>query len=227
MLPFQIGDGHLVEGPYSLELIGAFFARLDALLETIQPTKRRLEPEAEQTLARYCFVLGLFEEVYRDNRYMDGPLIVPAPRKSVEELLAITEDAWVDDLCKLSTLFYDNYHHLLSLPFTLNPTFVGSDDVGGADADIIIDGCLIEFKSSIQARIEPKWLRQLIGYVLLDYDDRHHLHSVGIYMVRQGLLFKWSLLDCLRLLTGNDNNSLAQFRQAFRVLCQQIRKKPS
>jgi hypothetical protein len=38
---------------------------LDALLARVQPVGRRLEPEAEQELARYCFVLALFEEVFR------------------------------------------------------------------------------------------------------------------------------------------------------------------
>jgi len=226
MLPYQVGDdGHLVEGPYSLELIEPFFTHLDALLETIQPVRRRLEAEAEQALARYCFVLGLFEEVYRSHRYMDGPLIVPAPRKSVEELLALPENAWIDDLCTVSTLFYDNYHQLLSLPFNLNPTFAGSSDVGGADADIIIDGQLIEIKASILPKISSSWLYQLVGYVLLDYDDHHHFHSVGIYMARQGLLLTWPLMDFVHLLTGNDQISLTQLRQEFRTVCQQQSKR--
>ena len=94
-------------------------------------------------------MLGLFEEIYRSHRYLDGPLLFPVPRKCVDELLSIPEDAWVDDLCALSFLFYDKYSHLLSLPFTLNPTFVGSDDVGGADADLIVNGCLIDIKTTI------------------------------------------------------------------------------
>lgn len=210
-------------GPYPLPLLLSFFDSLDATLRTMQPVRRRLEPEEERLLARYCFVLGLFEEPYRSGRYAEELLMMPAPRKSVDELLAIPEDAWIDDLCTLSTLFYDNYHPLLSLPFTLNPTFAGSSDVGGADADIIIDGCLIEIKSSIRPRIDSSWLHQLVGYALLDYADQHHLHSVGIHMTRQGLLLTWSLIDVLRLLTGNDQISLTQLRQNFRMLCQQQR----
>src|SRR6266436_4002959 len=163
---------------------------------------------------------GLFDEIYRSNRYLDGPLLVPAPRKNVDELLAIPEDAWVDDLCALSRLFYDKHSHLLSLPFTLNPTFVGSGDVGGADADLIVNGCLIEIKTTIGPKVDAKHLRQLVGYVLLDYDDARHIESVGIYMARQGELFTWPIADFLCQLTGDNTISLTQLRQEFRALFQ-------
>jgi hypothetical protein len=203
-----------------LKLIISFFDKLDAILQAIQPIGRRLELEEERLLARYCFVLGLFEEVYRSARYLDGPLMVPAPRKSVDELLAIPEDAWVDDLCALSWLFYDKHSHLLSLPFTLNPTFTGSNDVGGADADLIVNGCLLDIKTTIGQKIDAKHLRQLVGYALLDYNDAHHIDSVGIYMARQGELFTWPIADFFYQLTGDSTASLTQLREEFRTLFQ-------
>ena len=209
----------LAVGPYPLKLVLSFFDSLDATLRTIAPVGRKLEAEDERLLARYCFVLGLFEEPYRSDRYLEGPLMLPAPRTSVDELLHIAEDAWIDDLCQLSTLFYDKCHHLLSQPFVLNPTFKGSSDVGGADADLIVDGCLIEVKSSIGARIDAKWLYQLAGYTLLDYDDKYHLNSVGIYMARQGLLLKWPIDEFLYLLSGSNNLPLAQYRKEFIAFC--------
>ena len=197
----------MAQGPYPLKLLTSFFDSLDASLHTIQPIGRQIELDEDQVLARYCFVLALLEDVGRTGRYMDNLLMVPAPRQNLDELLAISEDAWINDLCAMSTLFYDNYHHLLSQPCIPNPTFVGSGDVGGADADIIVDGCLIEIKSSIQPKIVAKWLYQLAGYVLLDYDDQYSIHSVGIYMARQGKLLQWPISDFLRLLTGNDTVS--------------------
>jgi hypothetical protein len=208
----------IAQGPYSLKLIISFFDSLDATLQAIQPIGRRLEPVEEGILARYCFVLGLFEEIFRSDRYLDGPLLVPAPRKSVDELLAIPDDAWVDDLRALSYLFYDKYSYLLSLPFILNPTFMGSGDVGGADADLIVNGCLIDIKTTIGPKIDAKHLRQLVGYVLLDYDDARHIDSVGIYMARQGELFTWPLTDFLCQLTGDSTTSVIQLRQEFRSL---------
>src|SRR5713101_6997364 len=56
------------QGPYPLKLIQSFFDSLDTTLYIMQPVGRALEMEAERLLARYCFVLGLFEEVFRSGR---------------------------------------------------------------------------------------------------------------------------------------------------------------
>ena len=58
-LPF---DPHLgiAEGLYPMKLLQEFFSSLETFLNTIQPVKRQLDSEAEQRLARYCYVLTLF-----------------------------------------------------------------------------------------------------------------------------------------------------------------------
>lgn len=205
---------------YSFEVMDGFFESLNTVLTTIQPVRRRLNLEEERILARYCFVLSLFEQVSRSGRSEQGFLMEPAPKESVDELLAISESAWIDDLSAMSTLFYDKCHHLLSLPFRPNPLFMGSNDVGGADADFIVDGCLIDIKAVKEQSLKALWLRQIIGYVLLDYNEAYNIHSVGIYMARQGELLQWPVADFLRLLMGNDVVSLAQLRQEFRTVCQ-------
>lgn len=202
---------------YPAAIITSFFDRLDALLARVQPVGRRMEPEAEQELARYCFVLALFEEVYRTPNWESGPLIIPLTRQSVEELLAVPEQTVIDDLCQLSALFYDRFHDLLTLPHVLNPTFKGSSDVDGADADLIVDGCLIDIKASVHSRINPEWLRQMVGYALLDYDDAYQITSVGIYMARQGRLFTWPLADLLSQLTGDPTATVERLRQELQI----------
>ena len=181
-----------------------------------------MEPAAEQILARYCYVLSLFEEAYRNlsNAYQYSPLLIPNPKESVEELLAIPQDAWIDDLCAMSWLFYDRYHDRLSLPSVLNPTFKGCGAVSGSDADLIVDGCLIELKTTIEPEIKANTLWQLAGYVLLDFHDAYKICSVGTYLPRQGELFQWSIGDFLHQLTGNEAVSLAQLRQEFSMICQ-------
>ena len=203
---------------YPAAIITSFFDRLDALLARVQPVGRRLEPEAEQELARYCFVLALFEEVFRTPDWGSGPLIIPSPRQSVEELLAVPEQAVIDDLCQLSALFSDRFHDLLTLPHVLNPTFKGSSDVDGADADLIVDGCLIDIKASMHSRINPEWLRQIVGYVLLDYDDTYQITSVGIYLARQGRLFTWPLANLLSQLTGDPTATVERLRQELKII---------
>jgi hypothetical protein len=158
-----------------------------------------------------------------DGRAKNGPLFMPEPKQSFEELLALVEEGWIDDLCQLTALFHDTCQHLLLQPFNLNPTFAGSGDVGGADTDLIVDGCLIEIKTSKQMQIDADWLRQLVGYVLLDYNDEYHINSVALYMVRQGVLFTWPLADFLSLLTASDAITLPLLRQEFSDLCKNRR----
>lgn len=208
---------------YPLKLIEDFFVGLETTLHTLQPVGRLLELKDERTLARYCYVLALFEEVYRGGLarlIQRSPLFVPKTKQNVEEMLDIPQAPWIDDLCAMSTLFCERYWELFLRPHTLNPTFAGSPDVGGADADMVVGGCLIDMKATIQPKLDPEHLYQLAGYLLLDYTDRYHINAVGIYMVRQGVLFTWPVSEFLRQLTGNDTATVESLRQEFRAVCQ-------
>ena len=217
----EYGEITVTQGPYPLKLLQAFFNRLDAQVETIAPVGKRLKDESEKLLARYCYALSLFEQLYRNRRsYQHSPLLIPAPKQSIDELLEIPKDVEIDDLCAMSWLFYDRYHDRLSLPCILNPGFTGYGAVSQSDADLIVDGCLIEIKTSIHPEIERFMLWQLAGYLLLDHDDKYSIDSVGVYMARQGNLFEWSIADFLRLLTGDNTVTLPQLRQEFRTLAE-------
>jgi hypothetical protein len=216
------GDEGFVGGPYTLNELKSFFECLDATLNTLQPVGHSLDAESERILAHYCFVLALFEEVYRSKGYRYSPLVLPRPKKSVDELLAIAQEEWIDDLCNLFTLFHRQYAYMLPLPHILNPPFLGEADIGSASADLIVDGCLIEIKASIEPVIRSLWLRHLAGCALLDYEDQHHIHSVGIYMARQGRLVRWSLDEFLGRLTGEPTINIASLRQEFRACCKDV-----
>lgn len=78
----------------------------------------------------------------------------------------------------------------------LNPTFgQASELVGGADADLIIDGCLIDIKTVKEPDVKKVW-RQLVGYGVLadiagDEDDIFpRIEELGIYFSRHGQLWK-------------------------------------
>ncbi len=162
-----------------------FFDHVDEVVTRIQPVGRLIPPADNAELARYCVVLAWFETVFR-SKSIPSVLFTPAVCTDAMELLAKVNDAWVDDICQISQHFYERCAHLLARPAILNPTFAGSSLVGGADADLIADGCLIEIKTSKDSRIRPEWIHQLVGYLLLDDDDRRAIRTVGIYMSRQG-----------------------------------------
>lgn len=77
-----------------------------------------------------------------------------------------------------------------------NPHFgIGSRIIGGADADIFIDGILYDFKTSIKNGYNSKDVTQIIGYFILDAiakrcNDqrnqlcRHSIKKVALYKVR-------------------------------------------
>ncbi|MBP2388431.1 hypothetical protein [Paeniglutamicibacter kerguelensis] len=95
-----------------------------------------------------------------------------------------------------------------------NPGFAGSGLVGGADADWVIGETLIDCKV-YGALTVPKlrdFLRQLLGYVMLDSDDSLGIRHVGIWLPRQGMTPRWSLK---RLLGGDPEELLPSLRQGF------------
>jgi hypothetical protein len=68
--------------------------------------------------------------------------------------------------------------------FEPNPNFVGSDLVGGADADWMVGDVLIDCKTS--ERLTNPWIRntlfQLLGYTLLDFEDSLHIRQLAIWV---------------------------------------------
>lgn len=77
----------------------------------------------------------------------------------------------------------------------LNPTFGDASlEVGGADADFIIDGCLVDIKTIKSARFTRDQFNQLVGYYILhdiggiDGERNITITSLGVYYSRYGEL---------------------------------------
>jgi len=77
----------------------------------------------------------------------------------------------------------------------LNPTFGdASHEVGGADADFIIDGCLVDIKTTKAAKFTRNQFNQLIGYCILHDiggiggDYNLSVTTLGVYYSRYGEL---------------------------------------
>jgi len=211
------------------ELIDHFFTDLDRQLRTIRPVGRRLGAQLESRLNRYCYVLALFEELYRTRQSQLGsPLLVPTPMRSLPDMLEIPTSAALDDLCALSWAFHDTCHDLIrgARKIVLNPKIEGSGEVGGADADLILDGCLLEIKALINpirdsARFRET-LHQLLGYVLLDYGDHYKIRDVGIYLARQRVLLRWPLKALMMTMAGLPIAALADLRMDFREVAERL-----
>ncbi|MEU9190018.1 hypothetical protein AB0D14_36880 [Streptomyces sp. NPDC048484] len=94
------------------------------------------------------------------------------------------------------------------------PTLAGAQIT--ADADIVVDGLLLDFKSARRplAEMSQRTAWQLAGYLLLDAADRYRIDTVGLYLSRSGVLTSWPVDDFLAL-PGACRRDLTELRGVF------------
>ena len=152
-----------------------------------------------QRILEICVLLGKIEQEKRGGRTKNPKFEIAAEDVEV-----------IQDLQLLADIFIEKFLPLIEENSTIifNPTFgEGSRMVGGADADIYIDGVIYDFK----VHRENKWriadARQLMGYFLLDSiakdaKDSHNMlkdnevNKVAIYSARYGEIFYYNLEQC-------------------------------
>ena len=211
-----IGVGASANGPQLSETaIQSFFNDLDDAVEQIRPSRRQLSSQDEELLNRYCYVLALFEDPGRGRVNPDSPLF-RIKNPTTMDLLGLAEPSWVDDLCALGSQFVEHYGNSPITDSVMNPVFEGSRDVGGADADMIVAGCLTDLKCTVQPAIKKEWLYQVLGYALLDYSNDFGIETVGFYMARQGTTISWDLDELVRVLGKENGPGIQESRGMFR-----------
>jgi hypothetical protein len=179
-----------------------------------------------ERLARACWALALFTEVRRSGLAAGSPLGVLDPAASLEELLAL---ASADEIADLLALAGAARRVLLPVlaerggPVHVGPTFAGSVDLA-ADADLIAGGLLLELKVNLGDRrsdgrrrcsLDRLTLYELLGYLLLDYENAYRIEALGVYSARYAHLAIWPLAELLDVLAGGPVD-LAQARVEFR-----------
>ena len=183
-----------------------------------RPDLAELEPNDEDKLCRYCYNMAMLEvrfrirELHKDLQW---------EFRDVDDLIRKPPQSFIDDIKAQNGRFRTAMSDFLNMPAVLNPTFSGSRDVGGADADLIIDGCLIELKSS-RKNLDSDDLRQVLGYCLLDYDGTHRISSLAIYRTRHGITHHWTISDFL-VRAMQFPKSLPDLRNEFRELVERSR----
>lgn len=159
----------------------------------------------EVEMCRMCYAGAWFDELARrpgedhkilnfigenDFRNLDE-VLAAAPRQAIDDMLRLARLAARSGLGVIRTRIHPS-------EVTAGPLFAGGADVGGADGDLIIAGTLIDIKTTMHPHRQlPAGLRQLLGYLLLDYDDWHAITGIGLYLVRQGKLCTWDLAELL------------------------------
>ena len=192
----------------------ALFGTLDRLLADTQPAGRTLDTASEDRLDRACVVLALYEEVFRTQRlWPTSPLASIPIDASANAVLGSIPPSWAEDVGTVCRRLF------AEVPLTgkavLNPGFALGAALGGADADFVLDRCLIDIKATVNPRLDSLWLLQLLGYVLLDSEDAYHLDAVGVLLARQAVMVRWPLEDLLDVAAGPGRRPLATMRADF------------
>lgn len=201
----------------------AFFASVEQRIATVEPVGRVLSDADERDLDGICWVLALFEEVFRYGAIWDAsPLTRLVMEGSAEDVLRLVPEACVADLAAVSQRMISELGAQLRRPAILNPTFALSEAIGGSDADLVIDGCLTEIKCTINPRLNPDWFRQLLGYALLDADDACAIDRVGLLLPRQAVMVSWPLDGLLTAMVGPAHPSLAELRAEFAQMLERL-----
>ncbi|MFE7076466.1 hypothetical protein ACFU96_40905 [Streptomyces sp. NPDC057620] len=94
------------------------------------------------------------------------------------------------------------------------PTFAGAQIT--ADADLVVDGLLLDFKSARRplAEMSQRTAWQLTGYLLFDAAGTYRIDTVCLYLTRSGILASWPVDDYLALL-GACRRDLTELRGLF------------
>ncbi|MFD4169719.1 hypothetical protein ACFWQ1_22630 [Streptomyces albidoflavus] len=182
--------------------------------------------DEERDLARLLLVAAWFQVLARTPiGFAHTPLACSiwkdAEGFTLPRLLELPHDDLVADV--VAQLYQAAEGPLLALrarttpqDCTGGPTFAGADIT--ADADLVIDGLLLDVKSTRHPHHLPKstaW--QLLGYLLLDTHDRYCIDSLGLYLTRSGTLVSWPVEEYLDLL-GTCHRDLPTLRTVFAEL---------
>ena len=149
--------------------------------------------------------LARFDWVYRSSQ----------PPKNLGE--AASGD--IDDLRQLYTIIPES-EFMGATSVLLNPKFGSASQlVSGADADIILDGTLLDVKTVKEPTVKPDYWRQLVGYTILadlasdEFEDRPEITEVGLYFARHGVVWRTSAKQI------HDHEKYEQFKSALLNRC--------
>lgn len=135
-----------------------------------------------------CIILAHLDSIYRSGQNFPDSVIFQVNQNDVIDLANLIELA--------NPKFFTAKQQCF-----LNPTFKNSSvDVGGADADLIIDDTLIDIKTTKYLEFKRPAFRQLIGYWWLNQREHslYNFSKLAIYFSRYGVFYAFPADLCLR-----------------------------
>ncbi len=184
---------------------------LDGLIQHNRPYDRShsilLDSGAEDDLDRDLYAAAWYNTVYRTGLVaLPGSPLEQPDRLTLKSLLGAVPSYALEDISAMVKLAEQGLDDLRRSgtpeDVVLAPVFSASALVGGADADVIASGLLLDVKADAKAYdiVERQTAHQLAGYVLLDSKDQFKITRVGWYAARIGSLASWEVDEFFKLL---------------------------
>ena len=156
------------------------------------------QKEDNEYLARLCIIAAHLENAWRGG--VPGEWLLEAENMTTQQRLDSIPAVVVNDVAAMSEKLGAAFSGRMPESVTSNPVLGSAELMINADADLVLDDCLVEIKATVSPRVRQAMLHQAVCYALLDRDDRLGVRKVGLYMARQGALIAWSLPELLMLL---------------------------
>jgi hypothetical protein len=175
--------------------------------------------DALTELCRLCLVLARFDQLFRPGPLVVGgyviqPLIDDPTLATYSSRVAPPRS--VEDLSQLAPAAIEDHLDFMAQTVVLNPTFALSILLGGADADLIANGALWDFKSTAQSAVADRTIVwQLVGYALADTHDEYSIERVGISALRRRRRVACQLDELLATLSDERPLAVAEWRADF------------
>jgi hypothetical protein len=227
-MPFEIARRG--EAPILMRAGTSFVDVADRQIAEMEPWRRDLGPEERARLAELCLLLGHCDSAFRSlggnlfltERIARGRMAGLRPETLVRRLgeaLVRSED--MTEMRALHPAAEEAVRVVRDLgePRHLAPSFTQSRALGGADADLICGGALIELKATGTRRIVTRTvLWQLVGYLLADTEDRYAIRRLGVVAPRWRSQILWPADSLLRRLSCGVDRPLAAWRSEFAAM---------
>ena len=157
-------------------------------------------------VAALCVLLARFEQAGRSHHatlWVVERLHSVAPTIDAYAVALVDQRDVADTAAAAPAVAADHADLRLAQPLLLGPTFALSGALGGADADLIAGGLLLDLKAAATTRIvRGEGLWQLAGYALADTHDSFTLRDVGISALRWRSRWVITLDELLSRLAG-------------------------
>ncbi len=184
---------------------------------------RALDDEHEADLCRLCLLLATFEGISRmggptNARAWDQPLVGLGLNANLRQYLALMPEPVVELAMGMMKLAFAQAPELFTAERIIgSPTFDRSEDLGGAEGDLILDDTLLEVKATSSSDLNSPIVRQVLGYLLADSNDTYGIRRVGWYFARSGSLWVLPVEEFLSSMGGPSDLVVA--RRRFEQAC--------